>query len=132
MQSKESRVTIFVVAVAVAIGLFFLFQRDDDSEPAQTPAEVTTQATITAADADSERPAKPKPKPKPEIPEIVVVGGEPKGGVADLKYKKGDRIKFAVRSDVAEEIHVVETVPRAPNGKADYRTARELVGAAVH
>mgnify|MGYP005811631495 CR=1 FL=1 len=31
-----------------------------------------------------------------------------------------------------KEIHVVETVPRAPNGKADYRTARELVGAAVH
>ncbi len=27
-----------------------------------------------------------------------------------------------------KEIHVVATVPRAPNGKADYRTARELAG----
>lgn len=40
------------------------------------------------------------------MPTIVVKGGQPVGGIRDLRYKKGDRIHFEVRSDVADEIHV--------------------------
>lgn len=37
---------------------------------------------------------------------IVVKNGEPVGGVRELEYSAGDRIRFDVRSDVADEIHV--------------------------
>lgn len=37
---------------------------------------------------------------------IVVREGEPVGGVAELEYDAGEEVRFAVRSDTAEEIHV--------------------------
>jgi plastocyanin len=37
---------------------------------------------------------------------IVVKNGEPVGGVQELEYSAGDRIRFTVDSDVADEIHV--------------------------
>lgn len=40
------------------------------------------------------------------VPTIVVRGGEPVGGVAQLEYDAGEEVSFAVRSDVAEEVHV--------------------------
>ena len=39
-------------------------------------------------------------------PTIVVKGGEPVGGVQELEYGAGDEIRFRVRSDVADEVHV--------------------------
>jgi hypothetical protein len=40
------------------------------------------------------------------VPTIVVEDGNPVGGIRDLTYNKGDRIRFRVKSDVAEEVHV--------------------------
>jgi heme/copper-type cytochrome/quinol oxidase subunit 2 len=37
---------------------------------------------------------------------IVVRDGEPVGGVAELTYSAGEEVKFKVRSDVADEVHV--------------------------
>ena len=37
---------------------------------------------------------------------IVVRGGEPVGGVQELEYSAGEEVRFKVRSDVADEIHV--------------------------
>ncbi len=39
-------------------------------------------------------------------PTIVIEGGKPVGGVRDLSYEEGDRIRFKVESDVSDEIHV--------------------------
>ena len=39
-------------------------------------------------------------------PKIVVKSGEPVGGVQELEYSAGDRIRFEVDSDVADEIHI--------------------------
>jgi len=41
-----------------------------------------------------------------EVPVIVVKHGEPVGGVRDLTYNKGERIRFKVESDVSDEVHV--------------------------
>jgi hypothetical protein len=43
---------------------------------------------------------------QPAVRTIRVVNGQPQGGVRTLSYKKGDRVRFKVRSDVADEIHV--------------------------
>jgi hypothetical protein len=41
-----------------------------------------------------------------EVPTIVIQDGKPVGGVHELAYEKGDRIRFKVSSDVTDEIHV--------------------------
>jgi hypothetical protein len=41
------------------------------------------------------------------VPTVVVdKEGKPVGGVAELTYRKGDRIRFKVKSAVADEVHV--------------------------
>lgn len=52
-----------------------------------------------------ENPSK-EPRPEPQAPTIVVEGGQPVGGVADLKFSAGDDIRFAVESDVSGELHL--------------------------
>jgi hypothetical protein len=42
----------------------------------------------------------------PAIERIVLRGGKPVGGVKRLEYESGERVRFAVRSDVADEVHV--------------------------
>jgi hypothetical protein len=37
---------------------------------------------------------------------IHVVGGKPQGGVQKISVNKGDPVRFTVKSDVADEIHV--------------------------
>jgi hypothetical protein len=37
---------------------------------------------------------------------IFVVNGQPKGGIAQLRYKHGQTIDLTVTSDVADEIHI--------------------------
>jgi hypothetical protein len=37
---------------------------------------------------------------------IVVRGGKPVGGVRELEYSAGSPVRFRVRSDVADEVHV--------------------------
>ncbi len=37
---------------------------------------------------------------------VVVKGGEPVGGVAELSFDKGDAIEFVVESDTADELHL--------------------------
>jgi hypothetical protein len=41
-----------------------------------------------------------------DIPTVVVRDGEPVGGIQELEYGAGERIRFRVSSDAAEEIHV--------------------------
>jgi hypothetical protein len=42
----------------------------------------------------------------PVVRTVRVVNGQPQGGVRRLEYEKGDRVRFKVQSDVADEIHV--------------------------
>jgi len=41
-----------------------------------------------------------------KVPTIVIRNGEPVGGVKQLEYDAGDEIRFEVKSDVADEVHV--------------------------
>jgi hypothetical protein len=41
-----------------------------------------------------------------KVPTIVVKDGKPVGGIRDLTYNKGERIRFRVDSDVGDEVHV--------------------------
>jgi hypothetical protein len=57
-------------------------------------------------DAESETGTTETQPAAPAVRTVRVVNGQPQGGVRRLEYKKGDRIRFKVESDVADEIHV--------------------------
>jgi len=83
MNSNIVRVIGGVVVVVVAVVLLVVLKDDGGS------SDTTTSAST-----------------KETVPAIVIRGGKPVGGVRDLSYVEGDRIRFEVESDVADEIHV--------------------------
>ncbi|HYH53839.1 MAG TPA: hypothetical protein VD761_06885 [Solirubrobacterales bacterium] len=66
-----------------------------------------------------------------DVPTIVVRDGEPVGGVAELEFDAGEEVRFRVRSDEAEEIHVhgydlAKNVPAG--GTVEFAFPAELEG----
>jgi len=45
-------------------------------------------------------------KKPPPVPTIVLRNGKPVGGVRELRFDAGEQVRFRVRSDVADEVHV--------------------------
>lgn len=41
-----------------------------------------------------------------KVPVIVVKHGKPVGGIKNLTYNEGERVRFKVKSDVSDEVHV--------------------------
>jgi FtsP/CotA-like multicopper oxidase with cupredoxin domain len=97
MQSRRISAVVVVALVAAAAVLFFVLREDDSGDSER----VATTATTTAAQEKEQRP-----EPKPQVASIVVEGGEPVGGVEEIEVARGDRVRFDVRADVAEEVHV--------------------------
>src|SRR4051812_45844603 len=81
MNSNVTRAVVGALAVVVAIVLLVVLKNDDSSSE-------------TSSNASG------------EVPTIVVKNGKPVGGVRDLAYNEGERVRFEVRSDVSDEIHV--------------------------
>jgi len=67
---------------------------NDNSSVATTTETTTTGETTTAGAA------------KPTVVSIVVVNGQPQGGIVRQTVSKGDRVVLVVKSDVADEIHL--------------------------
>jgi hypothetical protein len=79
MNGRSARLLAGITAVAVAVVLFIVLQGGGGE------------------DGESQAGA---------VPTIVVHHGKPVGGVRELSYEEGDRIRFRVSSDVADEVHV--------------------------
>jgi heme/copper-type cytochrome/quinol oxidase subunit 2 len=101
MQSNTARAVVGIGTIAVIVVLFIVLSDGDDNKKSSAPATTAT-ATTTGGErtATTPKPARPKP------PTIVVRGGTPVGGVKRLDLEKGERVRFVVRSDVADEVHV--------------------------
>lgn len=62
---------------------------------------------------------------------IVVRGGKPVGGVRTIKVRKGDTVRFTVRADAPEEVHLHGydiARPVGPARLARYRFRAKLEG----
>jgi hypothetical protein len=113
MRSNAARAALGIALVALAVVLFVVLQ-DDGSADGESASTGTTQAAGQNQDGkpdtrgggdgggqnEGEKPAEPK------VPVIVVKGGKPVGGVQKLEFTKGDVIRFTVRSDVADHVHL--------------------------
>ncbi len=96
MQSTTARIGVLAAVVAAAAVLFIVLSGDDD-DGAETATTTATASGGTTTEVT--QPAGP--------PVITVRDGKPVGGVQDLTFEKGDRVRFDVRLDQpAEEVHV--------------------------
>jgi heme/copper-type cytochrome/quinol oxidase subunit 2 len=96
MRPKTVRAVPILVAVVLAVvGLAACGSDNEEATPAGS--EATTES-------GSEGQAREGGQAGVET--IVVRGGEPVGGVPELTYNAGDQIRFRVRSDITDEVHV--------------------------
>lgn len=129
--SNAGKGVVAVLALVVAAALFFVLRDGDNGDSAATAG--STSATTATGDTKPDKPDKPKPQ-KPEEPEvatIVIEGGQPVGGVAELSFDEGDPIRFVVESDVADHVHlhvydVMQDV--AAGGSTEFNVPATLTG----
>lgn len=104
MRSNAARVALGIVAIAVAVVLLIVL-KDDGSDTSNK--QTTTAAKKSTTGSSGESAAKSKPMAKePAVPAIVVRNGKPVGGVQDLTFNAGEQIRFEVRSDTPDEVHI--------------------------
>ena len=115
MGSSRTPAIIGGVALVAAIVVFFVISGSDDAETptVSTSAVETTTGPDQPNDGGGEGAGEDKPDdggsgeaPADEVATIVVKNGEPVDGVAELTFTEGERIRFRVESDVAEEVHL--------------------------
>jgi FtsP/CotA-like multicopper oxidase with cupredoxin domain len=104
--SRTQRAALVVGAVAVLIVAFVLIRSGGSDNGSAKTATSTAKATTTpAAGAPASTSSTPAPAQTPEQ-QVRVVGAKASGGIQTIKVNKGDTVRFAVTSDVADEIHV--------------------------
>lgn len=102
--SRRQRFTFLAIAVVIAVvaAVVLADTSEDDDQPSQTAATATPTATATATESGEETAtATPTPTPTPKPPPLLTAGK-----VAELEFTEGETIRFRVRSDEPEEIHV--------------------------
>jgi hypothetical protein len=102
--TPRARIAIIAVALAALVVAFIAASGSDKDTKRTSGASTTAPAPATGSTSTPAAP--PAPKPKPTTPVVRVVGAKPQGGVKRLSFVKGDRIRFTVKSDTADEIHV--------------------------
>lgn len=128
MQSRNSRVALLVAAALVAVAAFVVLSPDDDDEPAGTTAGERQSAAGDAETGGSPNEGAPK---RPAAPVIEIEDGQLQGGVERIEVEKGETIRFQVRSDAPDEIHVHGyelTKPVRPGRSTTFRFPADLEG----
>ena len=100
--SRTQRLTFLAIAVVIAIGAVIILTTSgaNDEEEAPAPAaQATATATETPGSSAMETP-EPTATQKAEPPLVTP------GKVTKLRFEQGDTVRFRVRSDVADEVHV--------------------------
>jgi plastocyanin len=86
---------VIAAAVAVVVAGFVIASSGVGTKHAKPLTQAPSGAAASGAGAPPTGPVR-----------IVIKGGKPVGGVTKISVKKGDRVRFTVTSDVADEVHV--------------------------
>lgn len=106
--SAGNRIAIVAVGLVAAI-LAFVALRPADEETTSattTTATATERTTTTPATAVATTQAPTTTATGPETFTISVKGGQPVGGVEEIKVQRGDEIRIRVTADAPEEVHL--------------------------
>jgi hypothetical protein len=104
--SRNQRLSFLGIAAVIAVVAVIVLTvgggsadtTTDDS--ANTSAQQTATATATATAEDGEEESTPTPTPKPQPPLLQA------GKVAKLRFDEGETVRFRVRSDKPEHVHI--------------------------
>ena len=105
MQSRKLGLAVAGLAAAAAIVLFVVLREDDSDSGGSAATTPTAQTPAKNGPGPGQDGGHGQPK-EPNGPAIVVLDGRPVGGVQELTFEKGGRIRFIVESDVADEVHL--------------------------
>jgi hypothetical protein len=108
MNSRTKSIIAAISLAVAAVALFVILSPgDSDQEPAKEATQEETSAAGETGSSQGVTDPEPAPKPpKPKVPTVVFKNGKPVGGVLGIEVKMGEQIKFRVKSDVADEVHV--------------------------
>ena len=83
MNPDFRKVALIAAALGLLVSLYFALRPGDDNEAASTTTAVTTSATTTEAPPAREAPpaTTTEAATAPVQVDVVVVGGEPQGGI---------------------------------------------------
>jgi hypothetical protein len=103
--SRSQRLTFLAIAAVIAIGAVIILSTasGNDEQEAGTNAQATATPAATdtgAPDANATETPTPTPTPRPEPPLVKP------GNVTKLRFKQGETVRFRVRADVADHVHV--------------------------
>jgi hypothetical protein len=106
METRQKTMFAGLAVIAAAVVLFILLKPggSDDEAPVEPAAPVTAAEQGTTGQKPDDRPAGQPSSPK--VPTVEFRNGEPVGGVLGIDVDKGDPIRFRVRSDIADEVHI--------------------------
>jgi hypothetical protein len=98
--SRAQRLSFLAVAVVIAVVAVIVLTSGGDDEPDTTSATATPTATAAPGETGTPTPEATRPPHRPAPPTLT------RGKVTDLRFKENDIVRFRVRSDVADEVHV--------------------------
>ena len=123
--SRNQRLGFLGIAAVIAVVAIVVFAfgsgPDETSTDASQPSQPTATPTQTPGAEATETPT-PTPTPKPQPP--LLTGGS----VKKLRFTEGETIRFRVRSDTDEEIHVhgydiEEEVPAGETANVSFKAS---------
>jgi hypothetical protein len=99
--TRTQRLTFLGIGVVIAVVAVILLAGggDETNKPSNSARTPTPTATATASDGEATATPTPAATPKP-APLLQA------GKVRTLTYDQGDTVRFRVRSDKAEEVHI--------------------------
>jgi hypothetical protein len=105
MESRKLSIGLAAAAVVVAVVLFVVLRdsNSDSDEPTTTNPAAQAQHEGVGGQHNG---GKREGSGGSSVPTIVVRDGKPVGGVQDLSFQRGDDIRFRVKSDVTDEVHM--------------------------
>jgi hypothetical protein len=115
MNPDFRKVALIAASLGLLISLFFALRPDDDDDQAAqttaaqtTTAQTTTESPPTTTEQVTTEAPPPTTTQGPGTVRInyVIVGGEPKGGIARDSVARGRIVVITVTSDVADHVHV--------------------------
>jgi hypothetical protein len=104
--SRSQRLTFLGIAAVIAVvAIIVLTTGGDSEETAQDSTNTSAQQTATptptaSAEETQEATPTPTPTPKPQPPLLQA------GKVTKLRFTEGETVRFRVRHDAAEHVHI--------------------------
>ncbi|MFP5364907.1 MAG: hypothetical protein ACLGI5_19480 [Thermoleophilia bacterium] len=130
--SQRQRLLLSAAAAAIVVIAFVALRPGDSDNNATAPTTPAPPVTIAAPPpvATTAEPS-PPPVPRPAYVQIRAKGSQPVGGIKKITVRKGDTVRFEVRSDQADEGHLHGydiSKPVGPGKRARYMFNAKLEG----